>query len=72
MKDFEVPEMIESMGGNSGFEFSPVQYVSSIPQAIDGIVSSPILMAGSAAFWMDTPHQEHYHHPAQRNKPARV
>jgi hypothetical protein len=50
MKDFEIPEMLESMGGNSGFEFSPVQLIASIPPAIDGIVSSPILMAGSATF----------------------
>lgn len=50
MQDFEVPEMIEAMGGNSGFEFSPVQYVASIPQAIDGIVSSPVSMVGSATF----------------------
>jgi hypothetical protein len=48
MKDFEIPEMLESMGGNSGFEFSPVQLIASIPQAIDGIVSSPVVMAGSA------------------------
>lgn len=50
MKNFEIPEMIESMGGNSGFEFSPVQLVASIPPAIDGIVSSTILMEGSATF----------------------
>jgi len=50
MKDFEVPEMMEAMGGNSGFEFSPVQSVSSIPQAIEGVVTSFITMAGSEVF----------------------
>lgn len=51
MKDFETPDLIELMGGNSGFEFSPVQHVASIPQAIGGIVSSPIVMVGDAVFF---------------------
>ena len=50
MKDFELPEMPEIMGGNSGFEFSPVQLVSSIPQAIDGLVTTAIPMVGSTTF----------------------
>jgi len=51
MNDFSLPEMPEAMGGNSGFEFSPVQLVSSIPQAIDGLVSTAIPMVGSAVFF---------------------
>ncbi len=44
MKDFEVPEMAEIMGGNSGFEFSPVQLVASIPLATEGIITTAISM----------------------------
>jgi len=50
MKDFEIPELIENMGGNSGFEFSPAQLVASIPQAFEGTVTSEIVMVGAAAF----------------------
>lgn len=50
MKDFEVPDLMEAMGGNSGFEFSPVQLVSAIPQAVDGVVTSAITMVGDAVF----------------------
>ena len=50
MKDFEVPEMAEIMGGNSGFEFSPVDLVASIPPDIEGAVTSEIQMVGAAVF----------------------
>lgn len=50
ISDFEVPEMIERMGGNSGFEFSPFQLVNSIPQAFEGKVIDDITMVGGNIF----------------------
>jgi hypothetical protein len=48
MTDFIQPENIESLGGNSGFQFAPVQDISFIPVAIDGVVTSAVTFNGSA------------------------
>jgi len=51
MKNFETIEMHETMGGNIGFQFSPHHLIASIPQAVDGVVTSQIAMVGSAQFY---------------------
>ena len=44
MKNFEISDLFENLGGCQSFSFAPVNGIASIPEAVASKITSPILM----------------------------
>lgn len=46
MKDFELPDYHESIGGCRKFTFAPLICIQFVPDAVNGVISDPIILKG--------------------------